>query len=150
MACQGPNAPEDPGRGINPLPAANLTITDQYLNLMHEHRQTLGLTPLIHHPDLEKLARRHSEDMASQTIAFGHSGSGIRCQLAVQALGRGNLCGEIVAMGQQTPEAVLKSWLGSSGHRMQIENPRFTHTGFGYATSAKGTLYWTQIFLEAN
>ena len=40
----------------------------------------------------------------------------------------------------------MNGWLGSSGHRANIENPNFRTTGVGVAANASGRLYWTQNF----
>ena len=37
-----------------------------------------------------------------------------------------NACGENIAAGQATPEDVMKSWLGSSGHKANILSPEYT------------------------
>lgn len=118
------------------------------MDLVNDHRQGLGLRALIHDPGMEKIAQTHSQNMANGTVAFGHTGFSSRCSQARAILGGGNLCAENVAYGQKTPQAAFNSWMNSSGHRANIEQPRATHTGFGYAKSASGTLYWTQIFLE--
>jgi uncharacterized protein YkwD len=119
-----------------------------YLDLLDRHRRSLSLAPLIRHPDLHRIALHHSEAMAAKTIPFGHSGSGLRCTEARHILGGGNLCGEVVATGQTSDSGVLNSWLSSPGHRAQLENLRYTHTGMGFATDHRGVRYWTQIFLE--
>lgn len=135
---------------VSPAPAIKTpTLSEQYLILMQDHRHPLALRPLIRNTDMDGLALQHSKDMANRMTFFGHSGSSVRCADAIKFLGRGNLCGEIVAMGQSTAQQVLNSWLGSSGHRAHIENRRYTHTGVGWAKNGNGTFYWTQIFLEA-
>ena len=48
--------------------------------------------------------------------------------------------------GQKTPEAVMKGWMNSSGHRANILSSAYTHIGVGYAKDSKGNTYWVQIF----
>ena len=52
--------------------------------------------------------------------------------------------GENIAWGYTSPQSVVNGWLGSSGHKANIENPSFTSTGVGVAANANGSLYWTQ------
>ncbi len=52
------------------------------------------------------------------------------------------LAGENIAAGYQTPSAVLEGWLGSPGHRANIENCGFTHHGVGLNES-----HWTHMFI---
>lgn len=123
---------------------------DEFMVLINSHRARLGLDSLVHDESLRQIAQRHSERMASGTVAFGHDGFSNRCAEARSALGGGNLCSENVATGQKTVTAVFKAWIDSPGHRENIEEPRVTHTGLGYKKSSNGSLYWTQIFLEVN
>lgn len=128
----------------------NPTVTEEFMNLVNEHRRDLGLDPLIHSSELGNIAQKHSVDMANKLVAFGHDGFSARCSQARIVLGGGNLCAENVAMGQKTAQTVFNSWIGSAGHRANIEQPRSTHTGLGSKKSSNGTIYWTQIFIEKN
>jgi uncharacterized protein YkwD len=51
--------------------------------------------------------------------------------------------GENIAAGYSTGASVLSGWLGSSGHKANIENANYTHHGVGYV--AEGN-YWTHVF----
>ena len=53
--------------------------------------------------------------------------------------------GENIAYGQSTPEAVVQSWMNSSGHRANILSSSFTSIGVG-CTVVNGTAYWAQLF----
>lgn len=125
-------------------------MTADFMELINDHRISIGLDPLIHVEGLQEIAEGHSENMAAKIVAFGHTGFSERCSLGRSVLGGGNLCAENVANGQKTVEAAFHSWMNSSGHRANIEQSRVTHTGFGFAQSSAGTWYWTQIFLEKN
>ncbi len=119
-----------------------------FLALVNDHRHGLGSSAITYSRPIQDTSQTHSQDMANQTVAFGHSGSSERCAEIEGALGGGNLCGEIIAMGQKTAQAAFDSWMSSPGHRAIIENPRYTHTGLGQAKNFDGTIYWTAIFLE--
>ena len=129
-------------------PDGKTTWAEEYMELVNDHRTSLGLRSLVHSPDLETIATEHSKNMALGVVAFGHTGFSERCTEGRMALGGGNWCAENVAGGQQTPQAVVNSWMNSTGHRANIESSRGTHTGFGYYKSASGKYYWTQIFLQ--
>jgi chitodextrinase len=58
----------------------------------------------------------------------------------------GSWWGENIAWGYTTAQSVVNGWLGSPGHKANIENPNFTSTGVGVASNAAGQLYWTQSF----
>jgi uncharacterized protein YkwD len=54
--------------------------------------------------------------------------------------------GENIAFGFDTPAAVMKGWLHSTGHRRNIEYRRWAAIGVGVATGSNGLLYWAQDF----
>jgi uncharacterized protein YkwD len=133
-----------------PLLPSDPTWNEEYIELVNTHRRSLGLRGLQVSPYIELAALDHSQNMADKTVPFGHSGSSTRCSLIISAIGSGNLCGEIVASGYKTPQAVFDGWIKSLTHKSKIENSRYTHTGMGFAKSSTGVIYWTQIFLEVN
>jgi uncharacterized protein YkwD len=108
--------------------------------------------PVAASPALAEVALEHSRDMAEHR-KLGHPGSDgsapadrvTRSGYAWRAVG------ENVASGQQTPDAVMKSWLESPGHCQNIMEPRFTEIGvaFALAPDQNPNIYWTQDFATA-
>lgn len=125
-----------------------LTKTEEFMDLINNHRISIGLQALVHDEELADIAVIHSVNMATGVSPFGHDGFSGRCTEGRLILGGGNLCGENVAMGQKTVASAFSAWMNSPGHRSNIEQPRYSHTGFGYAQNTNGTYYWTQIFIE--
>ena len=126
------------------------SFTDEFMELVNAHRASIGLRALINSDDISTIAQRHSDNMANGTIAFGHDGFSTRCSEARKAMGNSNACGENVAYGQKTPQAVFTSWMNSSGHKANIEKASYTHSGLGIKKNAKGVYYWTHLFLQVN
>ncbi len=120
---------------------------NQYFEEMNNHRINLGLRPLTYSVVIEEQAGEHSTNMARGLSPFGHFGMSFRCNNIQVSLGS-SACGEIVAKGQDTASSVLSSWLSSSSHKQEIENPNWTHTGIAVEKSFLGTPYWTQIFIR--
>ena len=120
---------------------------NEYLFLMNEYRIQIGLLPLIETEGIQEVAFYHSANMSRRKSPFGHYGFKFRCSRLFYQF-QAKTCGEIVAMGQKTPKEVLDAWLNSPPHREAIENPDWTHTGLGLASSSSGRLYWTQMFLK--
>ena len=56
--------------------------------------------------------------------------------------------GENLAMGQRTPEDVVRAWMESPGHRAAILSSDFGHLGVGIAIDSNGTLFWAQTFTD--
>ena len=105
--------------------------------------------PVAASAKLAEVALEHSRDMAEHR-KLGHPGSdGSAPADRVARSGyvwRGT--GENVASGQQTADAVMKSWLASPGHCENIMEPRFTEMGvaFALAPEQNPNIYWTQVF----
>lgn len=57
--------------------------------------------------------------------------------------------GENIAAGQRSPQAVLNSWMNSSGHKANIMSDNFSHLGAGYklVPDDKYGKYWVQLFV---
>src|SRR6188472_3861683 len=49
-------------------------LANDVLKYTNQYRRSKGLKELIMKDDLNSLARKHSEDMASGRLSFGHSG----------------------------------------------------------------------------
>src|SRR5687768_1250563 len=56
--------------------------------------------------------------------------------------------GENIAVYYRDPEAVLRAWMDSPGHRANILDPAFTHLGIGAAVNpaSRWGYYWTLDF----
>lgn len=124
------------------------TMTEEFMELVNNHRIDIGLRPLTHDDGMGAIARKHSQNMANGSVAVGHDGFSDRCSQAEALLGGGNFCAENVAVGQKTVQTAFSFWMNSSVHRANIESARYTHAGFGYMKDSKGRYYWTQIFPE--
>lgn len=148
--CKTPNVdnlnPLD--KYLNPESKDENTVREEYIQMVNEHRQDIGVQALITSSYIQGVAQEHSDNMAKGLVPFGHTGSSDRCQKIITEFGPANLCGEIVAQGQDNATEVFRAWMNSSGHKSKIENSRYTHTGLGMAKNPKGVIFWTQIFLE--
>lgn len=123
-------------------------LIQEYLDLVNDHRSSLGLRPLIQSPEMEYLAQTHSVQMGKGIVDFGHDHFQERCLKIKERYQSGNLCAENVARYQRSPQDVLRAWLSSSSHSKNINSSRHTHTGVGVFINEKGEYYWTQLFLE--
>src|SRR5690606_26416974 len=75
-------------------------ISNTYLDMVNQHRKSLGLRTLIQSETIKEIAQKHSDSMANGKVRFGHSGWKQRCGELNSALGS-SACSEIVAMGQK-------------------------------------------------
>jgi uncharacterized protein YkwD len=119
-------------------------LNTEILQYVNEDRKDHGLKPLQLNTLESSLALKHSQDMASGKVKFGHDGFNSRAKTIQKALGSTEI-GENVASGPMTAREVVDGWLNSPGHKKNIEG-NFTLTGIGYARDKKGDVYFTQIF----
>lgn len=143
-----PDTPDTPTEPTIPTTPTTPTWTEEFVDLVNNHRRNLGLRELATTSELDAIAIQHSVDMAKGVVPVGHTGMDQRCDDGRDILGGGNWCGENVADGQKTPKEAFTWWINSSAHRGNIELARYTHMAFGYAKGSNGRYYWTQVFWE--
>lgn len=136
-------------------------IAGRVLALVNAERARVGCAPLSMDVKLVAAAQGHSNDMANNNF-FAHIGSegssvSERANAAGYSWGR---LGENIAAGQSSPEAVMAGWMASPGHRDNILDCRYVHTGIGFVYQADDKplgnnsvpyyRYWTQVFAAPN
>jgi uncharacterized protein YkwD len=136
-------------------------MAGRVLALVNAERARVGCAPLSMDMKLVAAAQGHSTDMAINNF-FAHIGSGgssvsERANAAGYSWGR---LGENIAAGQSTPEMVTAGWMASEGHRDNILDCRYVHTGIGFVYQADDRplgnnsmpfyRYWTQVFAAPN
>lgn len=130
-------------RAVGPDLSASPAVTS-FVEQMNAHRESVGCTALVWSSAVAAVAQAHSEDMVARDF-FSHTnpdGASPFDRLATAGIAFSR-AGENIAFGYPTAEAVLAGWLGSSGHRANIENCSFTEHGVGL----DGT-YWTHVFIR--
>ncbi len=150
----GTNNPGNNGSGNNGSteenrPGNNDTsehaFIQQVVTLVNEERAKEGLAPLTIDTKVQAAAMVRAEECEERFSHTRPDGSNFATALKEQKVSYRS-AGENIAYGQQTPEAVMKAWMNSSGHRANIMNPNFTTIGVGYYENANGTDYWCQLF----
>lgn len=118
-------------------------FASEVVRLVNIERENYGLSPLEENSTLSDYAQLRSEEIVS---SFAHERPDGSSPLTyVLGLDGMRTCGENIAMGQSTPEAVVNAWMNSPGHRANILKENFTMIGVGCYKSGN-TYYWTQIF----
>lgn len=111
--------------------------------LANRHRAIAGCPALAWLDGAARAAQAHSDDMARRRY-FDHvspEGVGFAERLAREGV-RLRMGAENIAMNPGAPAAVLAGWVGSPGHRRNLENCAYTHHGIG----VRGA-YWTHVFV---
>ncbi len=98
----------------------------------NEVRARHGLTPLAVSKSLMVSARRHTAWMCN-SHALVHTTAAVA---------------ENIAMGQQSVDAAILSWMNSSGHRANMLSSSYSQIGVAAYRANNGTIYWCQQFLR--
>ena len=133
----------------HPIPQhKSLSLVEDVVKETNQFRKSNRLDALIVNNELNALAQKHSADMASGRVAFSHAGFDERSKKARKVLkGIKGGFAENVAYGSSTAKEVLNGWKNSPRHRKNILG-NYKYIGVGIASDKKGTLYFTQIFVN--
>ncbi|MDH3627732.1 MAG: CAP domain-containing protein [Acidobacteriota bacterium] len=125
---------------------ATLTL-DAVNAVRHRH----ALEPLTEDSRLRDVASSHSKDMARHGYFSHRDRDGNR---PADRLDEADISYRMMAeniqmsLGARNPiETAVQSWMDSPGHRKNILDERFTHSGIGVHIRKDGTVYFTQMFL---
>lgn len=115
------------------------------VDLTNQERAKKGLPALKVDLTLSKMAHEKSRDMSANGY-FSHTSPtyGSPFDMMKKYGISYRYAGENIAMGQRTPEEVVKAWMNSEGHRKNILSPNFNYIGVGYVSQGN---YWTQEFI---
>ena len=119
---------------------------------INEQRRMHGLPNLIWSDKLGEVAQAHSVNMASDRF-FSHVDplrGGLTRRLNAAGV-HWRMCGENIfqAEGYDDPVPVaVEGWMKSPGHRRNILDPNFNHTGVGFTLGPGRVFYVTQEFVR--
>lgn len=105
-------------------------------------RAASGIPGLTSRSDLVSIARRHSARMASSGTIY-HNGN-----LPNEAPSDWQSLGENVGMGPSCDE-IHTAFMNSASHRKNILDRDFNYVGVGVVIADDGTVYVTQVFMQA-
>ena len=149
--------PATPTPTATPIPTATPTpaaptpemsveeMASEVIRLTNIERVKAGRSPLQYHAGLQRAAMVRAEEI---TRKFSHTRpDGTDSSTALYENGVACDGGENIAAGQKTPEAVVRAWMNSSGHRATMLNPNAKYIGVGVCKSPiTGQWLWTQEF----
>lgn len=135
---------------VNSKPAADQvaagdssSYVKQVVSLVNQERAKSGLKPLTALDSINRVAAAKAADMRTNGY-FSHTsptyGSPFDMMKSFGVTYKA--AGENIAMGQRTPQEVMKAWMESPGHRSNILSANFTHIGVGFDNN-----YWVQMFV---
>ncbi|TKH41716.1 serine protease [Paenibacillus terrae] len=114
----------------------------EVVKLVNNERSQKGLSPLASNSKLTEVALAKAKDMSTNNY-FSHTSPtyGSPFDMMKKFGVTYTYAGENIAMGQQTPQEVMKAWMNSQGHRENILKAEYTQIGVAYYNG-----YWVQEF----
>lgn len=139
-----------PGQKVSVPNIADIkALENEVIRLVNVERSRNGLGQLTGDWQLSRVARYKSADMRDKNYFSHYSPTyGDPFKMMHDFGITFYAAGENIAMGQQTPQAVMNAWMNSTGHRANILNPQFNEIGVGVAKTSSGVIYWTQEFIR--
>ncbi|MUU77381.1 CAP domain-containing protein [Winogradskyella endarachnes] len=120
-------------------------IEIEIMELINQHRITLGLNTLQNHDTVKAVASTHTTYMIAEANV-SHDYFFLRKE-SLETNANANEVTENVGYGFHTAEGVVNAWLASTSHRENIEGD---HTDFDVSAeqNAEGKWYFTNIFIK--
>ena len=117
-----------------PPPAPPSQSKNELLSIINNERQKNGIGGLNFNTALGNAAQAHADDMV-QNNYFSHTGrdGSSPADRAVRAGYGSRWTGENIAGGTRGPSQVFSMWMGSTGHRQNMLNPKWKSAGLGIA-----------------
>jgi len=150
-----PVSPAVPGAGggrasqEDPEALSPAVMEKRFFDLLNMERAARKMTILHESPELVRLARRHSADMAARNFLTHQSSTGK--SLTERLIDAGILYtedGENVARsGALAPDVIHAGFMSSPGHRANILNPNFEEVGIGISPGNGNTYFVTEDFI---
>lgn len=132
---------------LSNLPANRITKEEaEIVKLTNRKRKKRGLKLLKINSQLVCLARKQSASMAHNN-QLSHTVNGKTLAHRIEKSRYPyRYIGENVARSKRSPPHVIKMWMKSEGHRVNILNPNFREIGIGIIQAKNGDKYFTQVY----
>ncbi|WP_341215426.1 CAP domain-containing protein [uncultured Wocania sp.] len=121
------------------------TIEIEILELINNHRLSLGLNPLADLTIVKSVAYSHTDYMVDKN-EVSHDNFYTRSNYLKSKAGAKKVS-ENVAYGYSSAESVVKAWIRSDGHRATIEGD-FSNFNISAEKNEDGKWYYTNIFIK--
>jgi uncharacterized protein YkwD len=134
---------EDPGLAL---------LESRLHGAVNEFRRQQHLIALERRPELDAVARAHSDDMARRGFFSHESPEGDTWveRLAQAGVAGFSMAGENVGQTNQSDPnlRILEGWKASPAHRENLMSRPMNATGIGIARAPDGRLFYTQLYLH--
>lgn len=146
FSCSTEELPEETINNLELIEAPEAKVIEiEILELINNHRISIGLNALNNHNTIKAVAFTHTDYMVevnnvSHDNFFQRKNSLIQNASAVKV-------SENVAYAFSSAESVVNAWLNSEGHRENIEGD-FTDFDVSAERNEEGKWFFTNIFIK--
>ncbi|MFN2538543.1 MAG: CAP domain-containing protein [Mycobacteriales bacterium] len=123
--------------------AATATYDSEIVRYTNAQRARYGLAPL----KVSYCVKGHFADPWARHLAATRALSH-QSLTPIMSTCHGTAAGENVARANVSPGRMVEMWMGSSGHRANILNPRYNYIGVGAVRGSDRYVYAVQDFLR--
>jgi uncharacterized protein YkwD len=124
-------------------------LAEEVFLLTNLERENAGLLLLEKSAYVTEAALIRADEIMSGEVSHTRpDGSGFETVLDDLGINYA-LAGENIAAGQRNPAEVVRAWMNSHDHRLNILDEDFTYLGIGVAMDNDGRFYWAQMFLTS-
>jgi len=149
ISCSKENAiseNEQQAKSVNLSNSITYTsMESEILDDINNYREGVGMQALSRADEVTYQADDHTVYMTSNEVV-NHDNFNVRYDNLVSGVGA-KAVAENVAFGYGNADAVVKAWIDSEGHRINIEGD-FTHFGISVDKDKNGKNYFTNIFMR--
>lgn len=121
------------------------SIEVEILNLINNHRLSLGLSPLESLDIVKSVAYSHTDYMVD-TGAVSHDNFFTRSNFLKTNAGAKKVS-ENVAYGYSSAESVVRAWIKSESHKANLEGD-YTNFDISAEKNENGKWFYTNIFIK--
>ena len=117
----------------------------ELMQQVNEYRKEIGVRPLKQHVYVSNIAERHSRDMASQKVHYGHDGYKQRTDKIFDQLKPVYSFGENIAVVRSSVKEAIDEWVTTPKQKKVLEGD-YNYSGIGIIKAGDSFLV-TQIFI---
>jgi uncharacterized protein YkwD len=122
-------------------------VRKEVFDLLNEARTTRSIDALTYNDKLDQAAEAHAVWMAeNQTMSHEGKGGSKPADRVNDTGYSWRTAGENIAMGYNSPTAVMDGWMHSKGHRRNILSDSYEEVGIAAARGKNNRIYWVQVF----
>lgn len=122
-----------------------VSLEDEIVDLVNQHRNSIGLNPLQDNSVSYKYAEEHNDYMISKNKLSHDNFESRASKIAEES--HAVSVSENVARYYTTAKLTVDAWLNSTSHKEAMEGD-YTHTTLSVQLDKEGRPYFTQIFMK--